>query len=198
MIMGKMEFTILKYENCSKKIFINFWSKYYNDIYASTLEREGYYDNNIKKEKYTENDIKELYLWKNNGKLSNLKEGAVEDYLKNIEYINKSKQSKKAFDKEEFKNKFGDLSIWRIFLLHIMKPNEFPVFDQHVYRAYYFIKNREIKEIPTSAKDFEKVYYFEYIPFFNELLIANTLEEIRTVDKALWAFGKNIKRKINK
>jgi len=176
-------------EKCDKK-FIECWSEQY-----PVSKYEKLYIDNIKKTKFTEKDITELYLWKNNICFSSKKEIAVKKYLKNIKYINELKQSKKAIDKDEFKKVFGEFEIWTIFLLHIIKPDEFPIFDQHVCRAFNYIKHKKIKEIPKSPRELEEVYYTEYLPFFKKILKDNNLEDKRTLDKALWAFGKSLKMK---
>jgi len=35
-------------------------------------------------------------------------------------------------------------AIWQIFLLHIIDPTNYPIFDQHVYRAHYYLEHRTI------------------------------------------------------
>ena len=76
------------------------------------------------------------------------------------------------------------------FLLHIIDPDKFPIFYQHVYRAYNFLVNRSIKEISDSNKA-KLICYDQYSKFFNKL--KSESNDPRKIDKALWAFGKFLK-----
>jgi len=59
--------------------------------------------------------------------------------------------------------------IWKIFLLHIIDPKRYPIFDQHVYRAYDFLTKNKTIGILSSNKRKEDIYFSEYISFFNKL-----------------------------
>jgi hypothetical protein len=76
--------------------------------------------------------------------------------------------------------------VWRVFWLHILHPEHFPIYDQHVHRAMACIlgwPNREIAAYgPTKARD----YVLSYRPFFGRFEGCDR----RQADRALWAFGK--------
>jgi len=76
--------------------------------------------------------------------------------------------------------------IWTIFLLHCWQPVRFPIYDQHVHRAMVFIQTGAVEEIPPYGPRKINSYVREYLPFHA------TFDGIdnRSVDKALWAFGK--------
>lgn len=77
--------------------------------------------------------------------------------------------------------------IWRIFWLHCFQPARFPIYDQHVHRAMTFILDGAAQEMPTRDEEKIRAYVKEYIPFHASFALPH-----RTVDKALWTFGKFI------
>ena len=80
--------------------------------------------------------------------------------------------------------------IWRIFWLHCWQPDRFPIYDQHVHRAMMLIEDREPDDL--AAKDDKRkirLYLDRYLPFHRRFAGSDQ----RSVDRALWAFGKFIK-----
>jgi len=158
--------------------FVEFWSQRYE--YAE----EGLYDNNIGIE-LTENRILELYVWKNGTPLSVRKRASV---IRNfVERRNELAQFENNFDVRNFLNHFANGgAIWRIFWLHCYRPEEFPIYDQHVHRAMAYIENGEMEEIPGYDPRKIDAYIERYLPFHARFAAIDG----RDVDKALWAFGK--------
>jgi hypothetical protein len=81
--------------------------------------------------------------------------------------------------------------IWSIFVLHCFYPENYPLFDQHVYRAYKYILSSE-NESPSNAPS-SWPNYKKYCSFFKELVKSTGLQYY-VVDRALWAYGKHIKQ----
>ena len=164
--------------------FVDFWAAQYS--YAD----EHLYGDNIGQE-MTEDRILELFKWKNGSNLSARKRDSVmRNYVENIERVNgfSEKIDPRCFLEQEFPD--GG-AIWRIFWLHCCRPDEFPIYDQHVHRAMVFIQTREIEEI-TSWPDPMKVsaYLDQYLRFHNQTF--KGLDQ-RRADKALWAYGRFVK-----
>ena len=166
-----------------QETFINFWSNKY--VYPL----ENLYVENIH-HPLNENSVINLFIWKNNGNLSNRKLQSVRNnyigLLDNLPILN---------DADTGINYIAQLNggiIWNIFWLHCLNPNLFPIFDQHTYRACKFILNDTVSEI-SEIKDVEKVnFYFQtYKDFFNNQFDNN---ENRRVDKALFMFGRFLKK----
>lgn len=180
-----MEFPIITLNKKSIDDFILFWS----NLYDYKLEKE--YHHHINNHKFDLNDLTELYKWKNGGNLSSKKEISLKTkILKKIEIINELKMD---FQSKKFNQSFEEVSaIWKIFLLHIITPKEYPILDQHVARAYYFLTGGIIKEIPFSNKNKVIFYYNNYLKFFNEIA-QNTKLNRKKIDEALFMFGKFIK-----
>ncbi len=164
------------------KEFISFWSDFYS------YSMEGLYTDRLRKEQLSTSDITKLFEWKNGSRLSGKKEEALKPIIGKLDIINRLK---KDFVLDIFLEEFKFIKgkIWKIYLLHILSSGQYPIFDQHAYRAFCFISKNQRAEIPSSGK--EEVYFDEYVPFFSGLVKQGIPK--RKLDKALWAFGKFLK-----
>jgi hypothetical protein len=84
------------------------------------------------------------------------------------------------------------------FLLHILNPRVFPIFDQHVERTRRFLMRQDLN---FSSVGLQIDDYVQYTAFWFELLSDLGLdvttveyERIKHVDEALWAMGKHLKQ----
>tara|TARA_R110001583_G_scaffold91457_2_gene233494 strand:+ start:2951 stop:3529 length:579 start_codon:yes stop_codon:yes gene_type:complete len=169
--------------NNNLKDFITFWSKQY------TYSNETAYYNSISKKIFSTADIQNLYVWKNGMRLSESKQKSINAKIKEkLPIINKFKSNDKI-DIEGFKKEFKNLSaVWKIFLLHSIKPHKYPIYDQHIHRAFLYIHNEDWSNISnTSVTDKEKeVFYFErYVPFIESI----NVNDLKKIDEAFFAFG---------
>lgn len=163
--------------------FIDYWSKLYSYV------NEDLYDNSIDKEIFIKEDIQNLYTWKNGMRLSEAKQRSVDTKIKaKLPIINNFKSST-SLDLKGFKKEFKDVTtVWKIFLLHTIKPQEFPIYDQHIHRAFLFINNEDWGNVSNSSikdKPKEEFYFGRYLPFIE----ANGFNDLRKLDKAFFAFG---------
>lgn len=164
------------------QVFISFWSKKYQYIH------ERLYEENIDKP-LNKKRVKVLYFWKNGCKIAEPKERSIKNNyipsLLTLPVLNNIEQGKQYFASLK-----GGV-IWNIFWLHCLKSNMFPIFDQHTYRACTYLLGNGIADIseltPRKIKDF---YFDTYIPFFNQFGYSAD----RRVDKALFTFGKFLKK----
>ena len=171
--------------------FVDHWRAYYQ--YGDS-ER---YSLNIKARKFTPTNLRELYRWKNGMTLegSGTKEKSLEKKITSkTKKINQFKLAKRV-DLDAFNKEFANISaVWRIFLLHIIKPRVYPMYDQHVHRAYLFIHGKDWSGIHNKISNEKKLqFYFEhYYPFVKQLNYSN----LKSLDEALFAFGQylNIKK----
>jgi len=165
--------------------FIDFWSR----LYSYPLE--NLYNETIIKKQFEIDDIQHLYIWKNGMKLSNKKQQSLDLKIKpKLILINDYKQND-DWSIDDFQNEFGDLSaVWKIFLLHIIKPEIYPIYDQHIHRAYNFIHKLPYSKTSPSLtnKSKEHFYFNTYLKFVNELKDVN----LKKFDEAFFAFGKFI------
>lgn len=163
--------------------FITFWSTQY------LFSNETLYVNSISKTEFTVEDIQNLYVWKNGMKLSELKQKSLEDkIISKLSIINDLK-SNADIDLEAFNKEFKGLSaVWKIFLLHIISPNKYPIYDQHIHRTFIFIHNEDWNNISNdtiSNKDKEAFYVNRYLPFIQ----SSNLRDLKQLDEAFFAFG---------
>jgi hypothetical protein len=170
---------------CTPAAFVDFWSQQYDypvlDLYEGSLVRTP----------ITPERLRRLFTWKNGITLSTKKDQSLEDkILAKLDVIQSLEQE---FDPELFDHHFGQLRVvWRVFLLHIIDNERFPIFDQHVYRAHRCLldpsKITEEKDPPVTLDAYE-----EYRPFFQDLMDRSGTDGL-SVDQALWAYGKFLRR----
>jgi len=175
-------FPILE-SNISKNLdaFIAFWSALYS--YGMTDKYEK-----IKLKELTVPDLKNLYEWKNGMTLSGPKLLSLEaKVFSKIDHINKLK-AQSTIDLDTFLEEFIEVSaVWKIFLLHIIKPKQYPIYDQHIHRAYLYIHNQPFDNITHKVTDNKKLnfYFQEYLPFVK----ASKIKDLKKMDEAFFAFG---------
>ena len=193
-----MSYPIIDFKNNDFKSFIEQWSSLYN------YDKMHLYDSNIIKSVFEEKDLKDFYKWKNGSDLSEKKGSSLEKkILSKLHLINKFKQdfnnkSNKNDTIDKFSIEFKDVSfVWKIFLLHIISPNNYPIYDQHVHRAYLFLNRDEsFKNIENTISEKEKCkFYFNiYLPFINRKIEENNEFKIQDIDKAFFSFGQFLKK----
>jgi hypothetical protein len=164
--------------------FVAFWEAQYD----FEQKDDELYKQNVGKP-LTEELIMEWFKWKNGMSLSERKERSVRQnfvaHLVDLDTLPKDASASALLDR--FTN--GGV-IWRIFWLHCWQPERFPIYDQHVHRAMRFIQEGLIEEIPTTDRRKIESYINNYLPFHAEFSELNS----RSVDKALWAFGRFLSR----
>ena len=180
-----LTFPILtKTQSGSLQEFISFWSK----LYA--------YDNAVLYDKIhhkvlSEKDIKDLYQWKNGMKLSQAKEKSLNTkIISKIDIIN-SLRVTAEIDLDYFLKEFKEVSVvWKVFLLHIISPTMYPIYDQHIHRAYRFMNNEASDGIKASMNEATKLkfYFEEYYPFVKQ----SKIKDLKKMDEAFFAFGQFI------
>jgi hypothetical protein len=158
--------------------FIKFWSQQYPD-------NDAIYDANIGGP-LTPDAVFALFRWKNGGNLSVRKARSVEvNFIPRIDEAMPDEAGVQAY-LQGFVGNGGP--IWGIFWLHC-RDRTWPIYDQHVHRAMRFIQCGQIDELPVRDVDKIEKYLIAYVPFYRDL----DGNEDRTVDKALWTFGKFIR-----
>ncbi|PIR21162.1 MAG: hypothetical protein COV45_00010 [Deltaproteobacteria bacterium CG11_big_fil_rev_8_21_14_0_20_47_16] len=193
-------YPIFCFNTVSLREFVEFWSKVYGSPPVEKL-----YAERIDKEQFDADDVRQLYRWKNGTNLSQDKQSSVErQFVAKLDVINALKQ---AYDAKIFDEHFGSATgaVWKIFLRHIISPNQFPIFDQHVFRAHYFLVNgivREVEEslevIPYSKQERakEELYANSYVPFARGLMQGDV--PLKKIDECLMMFGKFLKSEFSR
>ena len=181
-----MKYCILKKQDAAPTDFVKFWAKMYN------YGNETTYNEFIGQ--LTTESIRNLFAWKATGmnrtSIMAGKNQFVEIILEKLDHFQNiplnTPEDADGFLTNELENRG---MIWKIFTLHILHPDKYPIFDQNVYRAMIYLKTGDIKEIPSKGKDKQQIYINEYLPFYNE----HGSYEDRKLDKAFFSFGKFLK-----
>jgi hypothetical protein len=178
--LGK--FFVCEWQSASPADFVKYWATFYND------PREQLYLAHIDKP-LTPPGVLDLFIWKNGGPLAEQKrQSVVRNYVDRLDETRKLPIDTTGRD---FLSRFAvGGAIWRIFWLHCRWPERFPIYDQHVHRAFAFIQEGRLEEI-AARNDEEKVrlYLEHYLPFYQQFRGVNH----RETNRALWVFGKFIK-----
>jgi hypothetical protein len=175
----------LVYPNDDFRAFVAFWRQFY----VPNEKTLPLYLANIDKKRFRKSDIGELYKWKNSMDYSKhpKKSMTVALIQRELRLVN---QLKRQFERQLFEDTFGGIgAIWQIFLLHIIQPDAFPIFDQHVYRTHLFLEHRTVMDIPAYGKTKLDYYHSVYCPFFNNARRRYRLDRFQ-LDNALWMFGR--------
>ncbi len=179
----KIEIDILS----NPKNFVKVWSELYD------YGMEDVYNSNIDSSLENYKNFFDLYRWKNSVyNISIRKTKVIEEFWKKRKTLEELKYS---FDWNLFEKEFQpekSSCIWKIFLLHIISPNNFPIFDVHVYRFHYFLKNNLIKEIPNSQRLKYQYYKNEYFPWFNSIKDREGLNP-KKMDESFFRTGQVLK-----
>lgn len=179
-----MNFKIPQFVEATISEFINFWKKEYSYF------NENLYDENIGKT-LDEAKILSLYKWKNgNTEISQKKLQSIERIY--FAELNKPNNINCSEDGRKYLEQLKGRGIWNIFWLHCLKPDLYPIFDQHTYRSMTQIKNGSFLEIPNNRSKKIKIYFDEYIPFIREFDSLSLSP--RDIDKALFAYGRFLKK----
>jgi hypothetical protein len=107
---------------------------------------------------------------------------------------NLTNRGKSFYDYLAGSNGYWSSTVIPIFLLHIARPNDIPIVDQHVCRAQAILGGSSdlvCKEVKTWEQ------YSSYYDFWYELcqnLKLSTFSQKRELDMALWAFGEYWKK----
>ena len=188
-------YLVINKETSDEKEFISFWSERYK------YKLESKYSENIAvwKNDKTNYRLMHLFVWKNGMNFENHKNKKLSfqnNIISNLDIVKQLPFNFKIEDYlelSEFKN--WENIVWKVFLLHCLNHTKFPIYDQHVHRAFDFIKNNgNIKKTEfyySTYKISEKLEFYtnEYIPFVIELKTKSKLD-FKQIDEALVTFGK--------
>lgn len=176
------------------KVFFSFWSQCYDN--SGRADEDYYYPyiNNLPKK----DSLSKLWHWKMGVHFSNKNcQRALKKMEEKKEQIMNYRNSNPTIDDlyKFAKTVFADGIVYSTFLVHICKPAECPIFDQHVYRSYKFLTTEKNIKAPNGKDD-----YFDYRKFVFGIH-KNYKVDLRELDKAFMAFGQfliNPKKFINK
>lgn len=168
--------------------FVQDWSEHY------TYSLEDKYNDHINECLSNKESFLELFKWKNGtgDRISDDKMKVVLSFWDKIEILQKLRTD---FNWSLFEREFEpykNSTIWKIFLLHLVDVNQFPIFDQHVFRTYYFFKKGKIEELPISSEKVYEIYKYGYLMWFHEIQMKYNLP-LKKMDESFFSFGRMLK-----
>ncbi|MBA7593477.1 hypothetical protein ES703_00397 [subsurface metagenome] len=121
------------YARCSAQEFVEFWQQFYH----SKIPDEVYQANLNAGAELTRENVSLLWRWKNEcygSPLIKPTQAILEDInrFRKLEHVNGAKE-------REFWRLVASIThgiVWQVFVFHIARPQDYPIFDQHVMRAY--------------------------------------------------------------
>ena len=164
------------------KEFIYFWEKYYDERKYPDKEIYYPYIHDLTKNNF----LDKLWEWKMREKFyTPNNQRALERMKTSIEIIRDFRKSNPSFHElYNFSRKiFKSGPVYLAFLIHICKPNDYPIFDQHVFRAFTFLTTKKIVDKPKDIQD-----YLNYRKFVFQIHKKYKIS-LRDIDKGLMAFG---------
>jgi len=185
-----MNFFKLSFQTCSATDFVSSWSKCYDEGKYSDQD----YERNLNKQGLlTPENVQFLLEWKNAKHLPGKKQSIADTVKSKIAKINEFRQLPKVSD-EEFDKFWFFIStivksgiVWKVFLLHISRPGDYPIVDQHVLRAWSFLTKKTVEEPEKTLENYKK-YRLHFLE-----LARQSGKDLRDIDKALMAFGQFLK-----
>jgi hypothetical protein len=172
----------------SPKVFVEEWSNLY------TYTQEELYDNHIQMPFASFSSFEALFRWKNGikGPISKPKLKLVHELWGKHQEIQQLDSMNPLEFFEDAMEPAKNATIWKIFLLHLYSPNHFPIFDQHVYRAYIYamygyVDNLTLYDAKQKWEKYKNNYYHWFITFREAA--GKTVKE---TDQALFQYGKTL------
>ena len=129
----------------------------------------------------TEDSLRILFEWKNGSVISKAKTASIA--------ANYPLQFSGDHRDRYLNHKQPGGAIWNIFYLHCLDHRQWPIFDQHTYRAMRFIQSSKFAELEQSSQKIYAVYESEYIPFLAHF----SYRDGRSLDRALFTYGQFLK-----
>ncbi|RXI96296.1 hypothetical protein DS745_21435 [Anaerobacillus alkaliphilus] len=124
-----------------------------------------------------------------------LTSAAFYDWVKEVRALSSFDSDKVTDIAEKFQLYGKDTLVIPTFILHVINPVIFPLYDQHVERAKRALL---AEDISFKSVELDINSYIGYQVFFSRLLedfSDPTLHDVKKLDNALWSFGKSLKSK---
>ena len=186
-----MNFPVLVKHESGGAAFISFWAQRYS--YSAGEED---YDSNIRHDEsdYAQDDLVALMRWKAGARhVVRAERFARQIPLEALNELHAQRETSDSDLRDFYSRVAKPLTktqysiIWPIFVCHIARPDDVPIYDVNVWLAWLYITG-ELggQHFAQTPRKFDT--YMEYRRFFLELVRASGATP-RETDKALMAFG---------
>lgn len=178
-------------------MFTNFWKEYYDN---SGKTDQDYYNPYINRE-LTKTSLDKLWQWKMQDQYNRFPDKREQVWkmcndVERLKEFQKQDLSEYVFSQllEYSYSIFRSGNVYRIFLFHIIWPNEFTILDQHVIRSFIFLQRGNLEKDTKyliridNIKLYNGCLYNKYNHFVRMINKEYGIS-LRDIDKALMAFG---------
>ena len=186
------------FKECEAGEFIAYWEQFYyskipDQVYQANLNIGG---------ELTESNVDTLWRWKNE-RYGIPKIASTKRVLPQINTFRRlpviTEEAEGSF--WQTTSTISDSGItWQAFIFHIARPEDYPILDQHVMRAFLCLTKGHVylnpKQISAPCRSYSRfrTIYHPYRDFFFKLVKEGSCSEPKAADRALWASGKHLKR----
>jgi hypothetical protein len=189
---------VAKFDVTNAATFVEFWSQFFDDEIKDIdgTKIDYFKELNVGSNLTTEN-VRKLLRWKDPrllthpNKVTGLDNSDVVKVLDKMAALNqfRNDQITEADIRRTADEIFRDGIVWKAFLLHVAKPDVYPIADVNVLTVWSLhtgLKDRGTWQTYEEYRD-----YFKRIA--NEMAVSQTIENIhrlKTIDNALVVFGR--------
>lgn len=172
--------------------FIDFWKQFYDDRKHPDNEFYFPYINDLSKENFLE----KLWQWKMGVHYKNSNSQRVLKLMRKEKVTIRDYRKSQSTFEELWRftgNIFRTGIIYKVFLVHICKPDDYPILDQNAFRAYTFITTGKLVKEPKNLEDYQNYRRF-VLKIHQRCKIS-----LRDIDRGLMTFGQflsNPQRKV--
>lgn len=177
--------------------FVECWDRYYDGDDIVEYLSELNIGNDL-----SEQNVTRLLRWKDPLRLTHPRKTdgkpnpRVIRVLQQLDKLNEFRNGK--LDANEFQSITNSLFpngiIWQLFLFHLARPAEWPIADQHVFRAYSVMFGEEVPGSIAAFGGYAKKFQELAVKFrasvgIDDTDLASVVQANKRLDNALFAFG---------
>jgi len=196
---------IAEFNIANAREFVGYWSHFYryNITVPDTKEQIDYLSELNIGNDLTEENVRRLLRWKDPQRLTHpIQSGpnASQDNRHVVKVLAALGQLNRFRNEQSTENEMKDITaqifpngmIWQIFLLHIAKPDVYPIADQHVFRAFSLDTPTAVA-INWETYDAYKGYFGRIAQAVNVAQTPDNIRQLKRIDNALMVFGQFLK-----
>jgi hypothetical protein len=184
----------LMLKDCSPLEFLRLWSPRYQE---GPIKDEALRQNLNPGQGLEARHIEPLITWRLQKALDQKALTLVQNLGRSLEAINSFRRETKVTE-EEVLDFYDQVAVWvpedlilRVFILHLARPHQFPLFDANLYLAHQVLTDIPPKPpYPLSPGDDDA--YFSFMKTFFQMEMAGA-RPVETLYQALSAFGRFLK-----
>jgi len=180
----------LSLKECSPREFLQRWAPLYQEgpVPDKVLEENLLIGRTLEAQ-----NILPLVNWRRQGSMEEKDQEVIACVTKSLKEINAFRSLSKTSE-EEVLNFYEKVDAWapdnlilRVFILHMARPQQFPLFDQNIHLAHQILTQSTLKQPEPILPDDDPAY-FTYMKTFFQMVTAGA-KPVRTLYQALSAFG---------